>query len=160
MRNTVPANFEQLGFTLGIQVCFWLTILCVVATAIAFVVSVRTYDPGDFWFGIGCIAAVCAVIMALITAMFLWPFGSRFWYNYEATGHVTNVSNVITEASGDLTRQPVVTLDTLDRPVVIDDPRAVSLEGKDVTLRCQIEWHYQAADSYSCKIVDFTSSQR
>ncbi len=155
MDNSVPAAFDRIGYTLGIQLVFWITILCLVVALIGFFYG--AVRDSEFGFGVFIAAGFGWICMLVALVVMLWPFDGRFWANYRVEGHVTNVSNVITEASGDLTRQPVVTLEGLERPVVIDDPRAVSLEDADVILRCRIQWNYQAADSYSCRIIDFAS---
>ena len=107
--------------------------------------------------GFGWASFSLAVLIALLA---LFPLQPRYWQAYSITGEVLAVSNVITESSGDLTRQPVVTLDGFDRPLLVDDPRITTLEGQTVTLRCIPSWHYQAADTWGCSIRDYEGDPR
>lgn len=85
---------------------------------------------------------------------YLVPFNTKYHRLYGVQGTVISVSNVLSESGGELTRTPVVALDSLDSPLVINDPRAVNLMGKAVKLTCEIEWVYRAADRYSCLIYE------
>lgn len=141
-------NAIELGWQLGVKVVLWglgisLGVLAVSLLAIALT-------------GYGEIPAVISVfaliIFGFIGAIGLFPYKTEYWQLYRVSGQVESVSNVLAEDGGELTRQPVVTLDSVDRDVVIDDPRAANLQGKQVDLTCSKSWHYQAADRYSCKI--------
>lgn len=151
--NSLPEAFAEVGVTLPLLIAGWASVgLILIGLALVVLGAVRDWE-GTFFTGGVFIA--CGACGALVWAIMLMPYDGKFHHYYEVSGTVTDVSNVLSEANGDLTRQPVVTLDTVERPLVIDDPRAVSLLNRDVILRCSVEWNYQAADSYSCRIVDF-----
>lgn len=149
----VPDIFNQEGIQLPILILGW-GALAVLLIGVAICVFAFKTD-GDFSVASGPVVAILGVALGIIWLLMLLPFDEKYWHYYEVQGEVTSVSNVLTEASGALTRQPVVTIEGLDRPVVVDDPRAVDLEGEVVTLRCTIEWHYDATDTYECRIRDY-----
>lgn len=158
MNNAIPSLFEQQGYQLHLIILLLLTIFLLPVAATAYL-SVRKNDSEVAFItaifgGIGWVACLFVLLYVLI------PYNSKYWHYYTVEADVVSVSNVLTEASGDLTRQPVVVLEGMDRPVVVDDPRAVDLEGKHASFRCTIEWHYQAADTYNCKIVDYTEAEK
>ena len=154
--NSVPDAFDRIGVQLLLLGLGWASLALLLVAMPAAVIGF-VFDIEDF-----LLAAILAGVAFVVTGAFwlavMVPFESRYYYDYRVEGHVTQVSNVLTEADGDLTRQPVIRLDSVDRPLVIDDPRAVDLKDKDVTLRCSIGWNYRAADTYSCKIIDFGSA--
>ena len=151
--SSVPVEFIDTGLRLGFLVCMWVTVVLVVITAAGLVAMIRS--DSDLGAGAFMIGLIATVVMAGIWAAVAFPFDYRYRHNYSLSGNVTSVSNVLDSASGDLTRTPVLVLDTLEIPVVVDDARAVSLEGRDVELRCTVGWNYQAADTYSCRIVSY-----
>jgi hypothetical protein len=113
------------------------------------------YDRDGFGFYLPAILlAVAGTVVLVITLVGAVPFQSRYWTWYEVPAHIESVSNTIRDADGDLTTQPVVEVPGLDRPVVVNDPRIVTLVGQDITLACKPSWHYHAADTYSCRIYD------
>lgn len=152
--NDLPAAFNELGVQLPLLIAGWIAVGLLVL-GILLCVADAVFDWDEFGYVSGLIFVLGAAIAALLWVLMMIPFDGKYQHNYEVQGHVDEVSNVLSDADGELTRQPVVTLDTIGRPLVVDDPRAIGLQDRDVTLRCVVEWHYQAADSYSCKIVDF-----
>lgn len=149
----VPVEFVDVGIRLHLVILGWVAFALLVITALLVVALVRSKreDTMNLEFSTGT-AAVLTAALVIIWAICLVPFDARYHHLYEVKGNVTSVSNVLSEASGDLTRTPVIELDTVDRPIAMSDPRAVSLEGKDVVLTCEIGWNYRAADTYSCRI--------
>ena len=146
----MPENFAPIGWQLQLLVATPIVAAVIVATAILAIHARRLRSEG--WY----IAAGLTGFMAL-TGTVLWvvaaiPFNPLYWQDYRVTGTVLSVSNTWTEDGGDMARTPVATLDTVDRPLVIDDPRAVTLQGEQVTLTCAIDWNFRAADTYVCRI--------
>lgn len=146
---------NSIGLTLGAMTGFglWALIALISITfiigGIIFHLRDRQYSDGLLYAGF---AAVTLAVFSLGMALVFIPWNSSYWQLWQTKGTITSISNVVTEASGDLTRQPVVTLDTVDRPVIVDDPRIVDYKGQKVTLNCVKQWHFRAADTYTCKI--------
>lgn len=149
----VPAEFVDIGFRLHLIVLGAIVAALVVATILTTVALARSKkrDPEGLAFSAGTFG-IATLIMGVIWLIVLIPFDGTYHHLYRVEGRIESVSNVLSEASGDLTRTPVVELSTVDRPIEVSDPRVVSLEGQDVVLTCKVGWHYQAADTYSCEI--------
>lgn len=145
-------HFQDLGLQLHLVINFWVFIALVVVAIGLFVMDHFVGSDFDVTGLFATFATIFAVIALVVGVIMLVPFQSKYHHLYRVTGTVTNVSNVLSESGGDLTRTPVITLDTVDRDITIDDPRAVNLKGKTVELSCSIAWNYQAADKYSCQI--------
>ncbi|HEY4598888.1 hypothetical protein [Corynebacterium sp.] len=147
---------ESIGMPYWVWVALGVFIACA-AAAIGGLVLRRTAGTwDDRWDFVGTGAAVLGVIIGGMAALFLaiglFPYKPDYWPMYRVEGTVTSVSNVLTEDGGDLSRVPVLTLDTFDQPITVEDPRAVTLEGKHVALRCDRQWVQQGMDRYSCAI--------
>lgn len=144
-----PEGFIEVGVRQDLLVSGWVGLGLLVLTVIVVVV-------GDWWDEDGWLFAflpgVFAVIATAAWLVLLFPFQGEYHHVYRVEGRVESVSNVLEGGSGDLTQTPVIELSTIDRPITMNDPRALSLDGKDVTLTCSIGWNYQAADTYSCSI--------
>lgn len=154
---TIPTEFVDLGLRLHIIILAVAVALLLAGTLLGAVALARTErrDPEGllmFTFFAGLVTAIVGIIFVVT----LIPFRSAYHHIYRVEGRIEAVSNVISEANGDLTRTPIVELSTVDRPIAVDDPRVVSLEGRDVTLTCTVGWHYQAADTYACEIHTIT----
>ena len=101
--------------------------------------------------------AFCAGLFLLLpigagSAFAFAPYDSKYYQHYEVSGTVTSVSNVIEDASGEFTSSPVITLDNGDIPIVVNDPRIVTFQDRDVTLLCTVTWKYLAEDQWDCQI--------
>ena len=128
----------------------WLGVALVVLTVLMYVAGRRSWDGAGQVFAL--VPGICAVIFVFVFLFALFPFRSEYLHIYRAAGTVVSVTNTMDGGSGELTSTPVLELDTVDRPITMSDPRALTLAGKDVTLTCTIGWHYQAADTYDCEI--------
>lgn len=146
----IPDAFESLGFQLGLMIYTPIVALMIAVSLVALWRWLATdiEDWGMVALLVGALAAVAAIIWVVVAI----PFNPAYWQDYRVEGEVLTVSNTWADDGGDMARVPVVTLDTVDRPLVIDDPRAVTLQGEQVTLTCSIGWHFRAADTYSCRI--------
>lgn len=154
----MPDAFTETAVRLPILIAGWTTLALVVAVVVGIVLA----STGDAWSSRASVGeflvifgGICGAIAVVVWFVMLIPFDGKYHHVYRVEGTVTSVSNVLSEASGDLTRQPVITLDSMTYPLVVDDPRAVTLDGRDVTLRCEVDWNYQAADSYVCRIISY-----
>lgn len=98
------------------------------------------------------VSGTFGIIILAVFLIVLTPFNGKYHQMYRVTGDVIEVSNILTESSGELTSTPVLEIEGIDRPVTMNDPRAVQLQGKNVTFTCAIGWNYKAADTYSCSI--------
>lgn len=146
-----PDLFTDVGYRLDLLVPLWVGVITLVVALGVYLVG--EWMGADFLHtGFAVMLGVCAFIALLGTAIIAFPYQSQYHKVYSLDTEIVSVSNVFTEASGDLTRTPVAQLAGVDRPVVIADPRVVDLVGEDVTLLCTVTWNYQAADTYSCTI--------
>lgn len=146
----IPTGFTSLGWQLPLTVSLISLIVCIVVLALCLAAWHKWSSEAAV--PVGATAGCFGIIALVPFLLFAVPFNPAYWDDYRVEGRVTSVSNTWTEDGGDLARTPVVTLDTVDRPLVIDDPRAITLDGHDVTLTCTIDWHYRAADAYTCRI--------
>lgn len=145
----IPDIFVAVGLRLELLVFGWITIILFALAALALLAGWwRDWDDSF----LAVLLALFGALTGIVWVALLVPFQGQYHRVYEVDTTVLSVTNVLTEASGELTREPVAVLDGIDRPVVIDDPRILELKGRDLTLLCTVSWHYQAADSYSCKI--------
>ena len=143
-------NFIDIGTQLHILIFGWGAVGLLTVAALLVVACIRWDSEGC---AIGAIAASTVGAFSLVFwAVSLVPFDAKYHQLYRVTGEVTGVSNVLTEDGGDLTRTPVLSLDTVDRDITMSDPRAVNLQGQTVDLTCSVEWVYQGADRYNCEI--------
>ena len=149
----IPDGFTSLGWQMQLAVSLPVFLVGLLLVVVAVVAISRAFVPELFVavFLVGCIAALTGGIFLF---GILVPFNPAYWDDYRVEGRITSVSNTWTEDGGNMARTPVVTLDTIDRPLVIDDPRTVQLEGRDVSLTCTIDWHYRGADAYTCRIAN------
>ena len=111
----------------------------------------REYSS-DAWAGSAFVCGALAALTLLVGALSGFPYNPKYWQVYTISGTVNSVSNVLSQDGGDLTRTPIVTLNQFDTPIAIEDPRAIDLVDKDVTLVCHLEWVYLSADRINCTI--------
>lgn len=162
---TAPDAFTQVGVQLPLLLSGWAALGCFLVAGTAALNSwrrsrgARWHEPmDDFFLAIGGVGGlVVGLCAAALWVFMLVPFDTKYMHYYAVEGRVVDVTNVLSGDGDDgLVRQPVLVLDRVpDFPLVLDDPRAVELKGRDVALRCSIEWHYSAADTYSCRITDY-----
>ena len=147
---------QAIGMSLGFWVSLGFTVLGILAIVAGYLLF-RSDEYHDGWrefagVGMAFTGGLAFILAGGSLVVGLFPYNPDYWPMYRIEGTVTSVSNVLTEDGGDLTRTPVVTLDTFDGPLVVDDVRAVNLDGKHVALRCDRHWVYQGADRWSCVI--------
>ena len=154
-------NFINMGPTLWLTVSMWAALGAFLLSLLFFFIGYRIennsysyYDSEGYSF-IGISLLFISLIGLILGAVAAFPYTDAKYYSVmRVEGSVTSVSNVFTEGSSDgITRVPVLALDTVpDFAMVVEDPRAVDLLDKDVTLSCEFRWNYQAMDTVSCKI--------
>lgn len=147
----IPEAFESIGIRLPLLVTGWIA-LGLLVLAVVIIVLGEIFGAVDGHIFVAAFVGICGALLGVIWLVMLWPYSGEYHRIYQVHGNVTTVSNVLTDASGDITRQPVLELDTVDRSIVMNDPRAVNLEGRDVTLTCTVNWVYASADRYACNI--------
>lgn len=143
-------NFIDIGTQLHLLIFGWGSVGLLTVAALLVVACIRWDSAGSAIGAVG--AGIMGAFFLVLWAVSLVPFDAKYHQLYRVTGEVTGVSNVLTEDGGDLTRTPVLSIDTVDRDITMSDPRAVNLQGQTVDLTCSIEWVYQGADRYNCKI--------
>ncbi len=155
-------NFINMGPSLWFGGSMWVALAAFVL-GLLFLVGGYIYENLDryysdaetFLYIIGIALWLFSALALISGAIAAFPYSDARYYSVmRVDGTVTSVSNVFTEGSSDgVTRVPVLTLDTVpDFAMVVEDPRAVDLLNKDVTLSCEFYWNYQAIDTVECKI--------
>lgn len=103
------------------------------------------------------VSAIVLGVHVIIAALLCVPHPSYSFAMYQTTGNVENITNTFEEGNGEISQEIVVSLDSFDRPVTVDDPRIMGKEGTEVTLNCTKGFHYKAIDTYSCSIAGMES---
>lgn len=150
----------EIGTRFDLLVIGWVFGALVVITALLWLGfrKAKWYDE-DMWGFPAILSTAFTVIIGLVLMVALFPYSTEYYKVYRVSGTVEKVTNKMVEASGEFSESTVLTLDTVDRPVVMSDPRGVTLEGKQVDLTCSIKWHYQAQDTYHCEIYSIGGQQ-
>ena len=148
--------------TLGVRIELWVAIGVLVALIIGAVVSFAVFRrKGGYWHSnadvIGWFSSFGVVVMVVGFAVALFPYQPKYWQMYEVDSTVESVTNTFLDSSGEVSSVPIVQLTGVDRPVEVKDPRVLNLKGRDVSFTCTMHWHYQAADTYKCKIREIKS---
>lgn len=139
-------NFANVGFKLSVIIP---AVILIVGIIMLLMKKILDYYSLD---GLGILALLLIPISFIVLAFTAFPYHSPYVNLYEVEGTVTSVSSAMTDDHGELTKTPVLSLDTVNTPITMNDPRAVELNGKDVKLLCTVDWNYRAADSYDCKL--------
>ena len=152
----------ELGFSLGVLVLAGVIGVLAALTLVFGVLWAR--DPEEYpwnnmaWPALTGLFGVLLVVVLIGAAFVAFPYNTKYWKDYRVTGTVTQVSNVFENASGEsVLGMYVVSLDSLDRPVTLSDPRAVRLLDKEVDLTCSISYEYRAQDRYLCRIANINN---
>ena len=143
--------------TLGVRIELWVALGVLVALIIGAIISFIVYRrKGGYWHSsadvIGWFFSFGVAVMVIGLALALIPYQPHYWQMYRVDTTVQSVTNTFTDSGGELTSTPIVQLEGVDRPVEVKDPRILNLNGRDVEFMCTMGWHYQAADTYQCKI--------
>lgn len=148
--------------TLGVRIELWVAIGVLVALIIGAVVSFAVFRrKGGYCHSsadvIGWFSSFGVVVMVVGFAVALFPYQPKYWQMYEVDSTVESVTNTFLDSSGEVSSVPIVQLEGVDRPVEVNDPRILNLNGQGVVFTCTMGWHYQAADTYKCKIREIKS---
>ena len=149
----IPDAFEAIGTQLSLPIS---AVLLAVGVALA-VLSILKYREAyswseEWWFWGAVLGVVISFVSAIVLVTVTWGWAPRYWTAYRVEGTITSVSATLDGANNEVTVEPVLTLDTMHMPVALDDPRAMTLDGREVELTCYVRWHVRAADSYHCQI--------
>lgn len=147
----------ELGFSLFVLILVPAIVALVLFAALSALLWAT--DPKEYpwnnmaWPLATVISGSIIVILLIVAAIGMFPYETKYLKDYRVSGTVTAVSNVFENASGEsVLGMYVVSIDSLDRPVTLNDPRAVRLLDKSVDLTCNINWNHRAADTYTCRI--------
>lgn len=154
----MPSSFTDLGFSPWSLLFGTLTIIFFLLTASGFIISrmevaywknlTRAYLWPSTLF-----STVALLVSGYMWASFSWPvWDAKYQHIYAVEGKVTEVSNTWTYSGGSVSSSPVVTLDSVDVPLIVKDSRIINMEGEDVRLVCDVKFVYQGSDIYSCRI--------
>lgn len=150
--STIPENMTSVGTSLDLLIPLWIGVGLVALGLVCFLLWVKWPGWVDGWLVAASTIWAFAAIALAILAVSAIPYKPAYWHIYRAHATVEQITNSFDAGTGKITTSPTVILSGFDRPVVIDDPRILQLDGADLTLTCSISWHYQAADTYSCAI--------
>jgi hypothetical protein len=94
-----------------------------------------------------------SAIFAIISIVQLVPFDSKYHVLFKLSGTVESVTNTLDGGGdGERTTTPVVKLSGYSDPIQMDNPRIVTLKGKEVDLVCSYKWVWQGLDITNCNI--------
>lgn len=157
LTSTIPPAFHEIGWQASAQVFLVLAIIGLLLT-VGSIVLAWLYD--EMWYILTFLGACLLLIGGCIDLGYLVIAGPEYMKTYRVTGTITDITDRLDTGTGDLTYsgEPVVTLDTVDVPLRVDDPRVLRLEGRTVTLTCITGWNYRAQPDFYCKIYDFGSN--
>src|SRR5699024_10933305 len=148
--------------TLGVRIELWVAIGILVALIIGAIISFIVYRrKGGYWHSsadvIGWVFSFGVVVRVVGFAVALFTYQPKYWQMYEVDSTVESVTNTFLDSSVAVSSVPIVQLEAVDRPVEINYPRILNLNGQEVVFTCTMGWHYQAADTYKCKIREIKS---
>lgn len=143
----------------ALQPQFWiiptLAIIPTILGCVVFLVLGRRDNGYDVfgWQMTGGITLAVGLIFGLVWAGISIPFDSKYHVLYKISGTVESVTNTL-ESGGDGERSmtPVVNLSGYSDPIEMDNPRIVTLKGREVELVCSLQWVYEGMDITHCNI--------
>lgn len=113
----------------------------------------RRIDGDGGFFATGIAASAIGLISMIVWACLLIPFDSKYHVMYKLSGTVESVTNTLDGGGdGERTMTPVVKLSGYEDPIEMDNPRIVTLKGREVELVCTMQWVYQGLDITHCNI--------
>ena len=142
---------ESVGLRFEIIVLVPSSIILVVLMAVSLYWWCRNYES-TFGFVVSALTTPLGLITVALTIVTLFPFNPHYWNEYHISGNITSVTNTWDQKSGSASKNPVVTLDTYNNPLILNDVRAASLKGEDVTLLCTPNWTFRGEDQYVCRV--------
>lgn len=149
------SEVTELSLRLDLAVLPWVFWISLVLTVLLFLIG-GWWGEG-WWIG-GTITACVVVVVAIWWPIAAIPYDNKYWSNWSVAGTVESVSNGVAQGDDLTYRVYVVKMEGDDRPYVTEDARITALQGQDIELRCLIDWEYEAADQWNCKIrsADYT----
>jgi len=105
------------------------------------------------WWGTSIIAGFVALAVLIVQALLLTPYQEKYLNWYTIQGNVVKIDNIL--ENGDYTTEVfIVTLDSTDIPLRMEDSRILTQEGQDVELLCGFSWvnFGNSADEANCSI--------
>lgn len=106
----------------------------------------------DGWRHVAIVWWSVAALIVITWVLLLMPFNSKYHVFFKIEGEVTGVTRSFIEGTGDLSFEPVVTIQGFDQSVVVNDSRIYAAVGSEVSLTCSLEWVPYGADRTSCFI--------
>lgn len=96
--------------------------------------------------------AMVVLVGGIMWAVMLIPYDSKYHVYYSVEGTVEDVTRTFEDGTGELTGLPVVTLSTLDEPIIVNQSRIYSYVGEDVKFTCSLSWVAYGQDYLDCFI--------
>lgn len=160
----IPESFEQIGLRFGLVVFGAAVLILIILSALFYLIykmspagkpNASPFADGEGWkFGSSGLLGMASIV-ALLMVLFMVPFESYRFYDYRVEGTITEVTNRWDDSGGSVSDSLVLTLDTVDQPILSGgDKRFIQLEGEEVVLTCQINWHWRAQDTFKCILAE------
>lgn len=151
-------GFEVIGLRLDLAVMMWLTIGGFALAALLFGLGILVdakarYADGEFAYVVAAIVAFFSVVIAIIWLILLIPYKPVYHHWYSASGTVESVTNIFEGGSGEISPGYVVELDSVDRPLMFNDPRILKADG-EINVACSVEWVPAGVDRLNCWIAN------
>lgn len=149
---TAASGLQEVELHLTVVVLIWALIILGAITATGIIVNTKAH--GDSILATFAIVFAGAGFLITVSASLIagYPYDFKYYQIYETLGVVESVSNTFSEDDGSIVRVPVVEFSSLDRPIVVEDPRIIKLVGSELELSCTLEWVYQSEDRIHCTI--------
>lgn len=112
----------------------------------------RYLDMWGSWGFAGAIVSGLGAALLLVTVVLMVPFKSAYHHWYGATGTVESVTNIFEGGSGEVSPGYVVELDSVDKPLLFNDPRILRAQGEEIDVTCSVEWVPAGVDRLNCWI--------
>lgn len=142
---------------IAIQPQFWVVpavgLFLALLGALWFFVFEDRFDGCGGWQITGVGFWAISAVFAIVYVLMLIPFDSKYHVYFKLSGTVESVTNTLDGGGdGERTLTPVVKLSGYSDPIQMDNPRIVTLKGREVDLICSYDWVWQGLDVTNCNI--------
>lgn len=131
-------------------------VLAIIGLLLFFPISKKWGDQYGGLSGFQVFAIFVWVVVGLMIGGYavgaLIPADPKYHSIYRMEGHISTVSNTISEDGGKFTRKTVLKMAEHDELVETDDPRLVTMLDKNVLLTCTVNWQMYGLDKIDCDL--------
>lgn len=150
-------GFEVVGLRLDLVVLMWATIglftFAALLVGVGMLIDTKSrHSAGEAFYYISAFFGVVASLVGLIWVAMLIPFQPLYHHWYGTAGAVESVTNIFEGGSGEISPGYVVELNSVDAPLLFDDPRILRMAGEEISVTCSVEWVPSDVDRLNCWI--------